>query len=539
MTYTHEGKVDLIYIDPPYNTGARAWIYNDRFVDGNDRYRHSKWLAFMKRRLELARRLLKSSGAILISIDDNEQAHLRLLLDQVFGSDNFVETLAIEISTTSGPKVVNAQQGTIVKNVEFVHIYRKSDQFDRIAHTPLYDGVSYWDSHYSLWLEDDGVLGQLTARLAEDAPVAADMARLGLLGGRGFSIRDMDNLLAGSPAANDFVLANLDRIVRTDRAPVAVTGVEAQSGKYSRVQAGGREYLLTATGAGQLQQVVPLSFNYRLSDDYRPRFGRTVIRGDLWKGFHQDMGNVAKEGDVAFSNGKKPVRLIKQLLRWANNDPDAVVLDYFAGSGTTAHAVMEMNAADDGRRQAILITNNEVSAESAASLAKDGHASGDPEWEAQGVFRKVTWPRIQTVVTGKTPTGSQYSDGLAENVQMFELTFEDPDLIQLGRRFEAIAPLLWLKAGATGAIISKLESDLGWALPDDARYGVLFDVAKAKGFVEAVNARTNQLWRVFIVTDHESTYQSVLQKLPIRPGVLDATRLYADYLDSFRLNGWG
>ena len=100
---------------------------------------------------------------------------------------------------------------------------------------------------------------------------------------------------------------------------------------------------------------MPLALNFRMSDDYKPRFGRTVIRGDLWKGFHQDMGNVAKEGDVVFSNGKKPIRLIKQLMKWANVPGDGIVLDFFSGSGTTAHAVMQLNAADSGIRRSIMV----------------------------------------------------------------------------------------------------------------------------------------------------------------------------------------
>lgn len=117
---------------------------------------------------------------------------------------------------------------------------------------------------------------------------------------------------------------------------------------------------------------MPLSLNYRMSDDYKPRFGRTVIRGDLWKGFYQDMGNVAKEGGVAFSNGKKPVRLIKQLMKWANNTRDGIVLDFFAGSGTTAHAVMEANAEDGYNRKFIMVQLDETP-DQKSSAAKEGY----------------------------------------------------------------------------------------------------------------------------------------------------------------------
>jgi adenine-specific DNA-methyltransferase len=156
LLYTHEGEVDVIYIDPPYNTGADDWQYNDRYVDRNDEFHHSKWLSFMERRLVHAKRLLKDSGVIFVSISDHEQAYLKILMEQVFGASNFIDTIVVEMSTTSGPKVTNAQQGTIVKNVEFVHAFRKSAMFDTVSHTPLLDGVAAWDHDYGLWMHDDG-----------------------------------------------------------------------------------------------------------------------------------------------------------------------------------------------------------------------------------------------------------------------------------------------------------------------------------------------------------------------------------------------
>lgn len=385
---THARSVDLIYIDPPYNTGGKSsWIYNDRYVDNTDRTKSSKWLSFMERRLLIAKDLLKDTGAIFVSIDDNEQHRLRMLLDQIFKPENFVQTLAVEMSTTSGPKVVNAQEGTIVKNVEFVHIYRRTAAFDaEVAHTPLFDGVPDYDTHYSLWLNDDGTFGSLGDQMMATPAVRAEIERLRLASRGTFSVNNMNTLLAVSEVATTFIHNNATRIARTDRPPVTAEGLEAPMGGYKAHQVGGRVYILTTLNNGTVQQVVPLSFNYRTSDDYKPRYGRTVIRGDLWKGFHQDMGNVAREGGVAFNNGKKPVRLLKQLLRWANNSPDAVILDFFGGSGSTVHAVMEMNAEDGGRRQGILVTNNEVGQKAAAALRRRGVHPGDADWEKQGVF---------------------------------------------------------------------------------------------------------------------------------------------------------
>lgn len=377
------GKVKLIYIDPPYNTG-NDFIYEDNFSEtkaehlrnsaviddegnrlktkqnseSNGRF-HSDWLSMMYPRLKLARSLLAPDGVIFVSIDDSESANLKTLLDEVFGRQNYVDTIVVEMSTTSGPKTVNAQQGTIVKNAEFVHIYRRSAEFDHIQHTPLRDGIDEFDTHYSVWLNEDGTLGTLGNELIADTQVGADIRRLGLESKTGFSINKINELLTFSAEARGFVASNLERIARLDRAPVSARGHSTRVGRWERFETEHRTYLLTTLKNGTLQALMPLALNYHMSDDYKPRFGRTVIRGDLWKGFYQDMGNVNKEGGMAFSNGKKPLRLIRQLMKWANNTEDGVVLDFFAGSGTTGHAVMQANAEDGGNRRFILVQLDE------------------------------------------------------------------------------------------------------------------------------------------------------------------------------------
>lgn len=379
---TYLNKIKLIYIDPPYNTGS-DFIYNDDFAESSNDYLvrsnqetatglrlaantesngrfHSEWLSMMYSRLRLARNLLSDDGVIFASIDDNESANLKRLLDEIFGEENFIDTLVVEMSTTSGPKTVNAQQGTIVKNVEFVHVYQKSAQFDKVRHVPLLDGIASFDTHYTTWMNHDGTLSALAEKLLADEKVGPEIKRYGLMGRDNFSINNIDKLLAVSDFAKDFIEANLTKIARVDRAPVSAAGKSTKVGRWECFEVEHRTYFLTTLANGTLQALMPLSLNFRMSDDYKPKFGRAVIRGDLWKGFHQDMGNVAKEGGVAFANGKKPVRLIRQLIKWANNTRDGVVLDFFAGSATTAHAVLEANAEDGLNRRFIMVQLDEV-----------------------------------------------------------------------------------------------------------------------------------------------------------------------------------
>lgn len=525
MLYTHRGAVDLIYIDPPYNTGGKSsWLYNDSFVDNDDNYKHSKWLAFMERRLKVAREILKPSGAIMVSIGDDEQHRLRMLMDQVFGVDNHVNQLAVEMSTTSGPKTTNAQQGTIVKNIEYVLIYRKSAAFDaEVRHTPLYDGIEKWDSHYSLWLNEDGTTESTYQRLDEEPKVREDIERLKLVHekgkykGRFVGASGMDVLLTASEHARKFIIENLHRIGRTDTPPVSGRAVEVPEGRWVEHRTDDRAYRLTKSSRGTLLQIYTLDRNYRLSDDADSRFGRTVIRGDLWRGFHADMGNVSSEGGVAFANGKKPVRLIRQLIRWANNSPDALIVDFFGGSGSTAHAVAAMNAEDGGRRRTIVVTNNEVNKESATRMRRNGLRAGDAGWEAEGVFQAVTIPRL-TNVAAETQA----------NLEFFTLTYENPVLIELDLAFERIASLLWMRAGSEGRRIEQRCDTFDVA----DTYAVLFNMDASRPFLAAVE-QAESLRIAYIVTDDETQYQAVAGQLPeeIKP-----VRLYESYLRTFQIN---
>jgi len=373
---SYANKVKIIYIDPPYNTG-KDFVYPDDFRDNVRNYLeltgqaeggrkvstnteisgrfHTDWLNMMLPRLRLARSLLRDDGVIFVSIDDNESANLKLLLSEVFGEENFIDTVAVEMSTTSGPKTVNAQQGTIVKNVEFVHIYRKSPQFDQAPHTPLFDGIDSFDTHYTAWLNDDGTIGTLAKAMLADLQVRLDVERYGFLDGGEFSVGNLSKLMSLSEPTRQFIESNVDRIARVDRPPVSASGQSTAVGHWKPFEVEHRTYYLTTLANGTLQALMPLSLNFRMSDDYKPRYGRTVIRGDLWKGFHADMGNVAKEGGIPYSNGKKPVRLIKQLIKWAGASDGEIIMDFFAGSGTTGHAVMQLNSEDSRSRRFILV----------------------------------------------------------------------------------------------------------------------------------------------------------------------------------------
>lgn len=404
LNFTHKNKIDVIYIDPPYNTGNKDFIFNDNYVDKEDPWRHSKYLTFMEKRLNLAKNLLRKNGVIFISIDDNEQAQVKLLCDEVFGENNFVTTIHVQMSTVSGQKVRAAKGGNVVKNAEYVLVYSKSGK-KNIGKNLLYEPVEY-DTHYSIFLTpvskgiwkessfiDECINNNKIFNLLSTSGLASIKN-----GKKCFSIRNLQKAYASIEKFRDFVHNNAERIVRTDRM------IEVESAKleknikpnttYTYLHNSGKSYLYGIDKKGNMKQRFLLSDKIREADDFYKTYGITNLRGDWWPGFHLDMGNVPKEGGVAFLNGKKPVRLIKQLINYCLGD-DGTILDFFAGSGSTAQAVLELNEENNHKHKFILCTNNE-----------------------NNICEERTLPRIKNVIKGYGGRA-----GLGGNLKYFKTDF--------------------------------------------------------------------------------------------------------------------
>jgi adenine-specific DNA-methyltransferase len=366
LNYTHAGKVDVIYIDPPYNTGNKDFIFNDHYVDREDTYRHSKWLSFMEKRLKLAKNLLKDTGVIFISIDDNEVAQLKLLMDDqnkgLFGERNFVTILSVQMSTVQGEKVGAAKKGTIVKNTEYCLIYSRLPN-KQIVKNILYDPTDY-DQHYSLYLSrvDKKLfkIQPLTSILESNKKIREELSILGLLKSGKLTQSYLQEAYRVSGLVREFINNNKENIVRIHdvikiKDPKSIPN-EINKGFVVEYDSGKRKYLLIKRGT-KFYQVIPVAEKIRFADDFYRTLGPTTIRGDWWPGFYLDMGNINKEGDIIFGEGKKPLRLIKQLIYMVSHK-NATILDFFAGSGTTGEAVLELNKEDGGNRRFILVTND-------------------------------------------------------------------------------------------------------------------------------------------------------------------------------------
>jgi adenine-specific DNA-methyltransferase len=241
----------------------------------------------------------------------------------------------------------------------------------------------------------------------------------------------------------------------------------------------------------------------------------------------------------------KSLYAVEDALRFfVKTKPDAIVLDFFAGSGTTAHAVMRLNKQDGGHRQSISVTNNEVGADEHKKLREQGLRAGDGDWEQWGICDHITKPRIAAAITGKTPQGGliggdyrfadqfAMSDGFEENAEFFTLTYETPVAVSHNLAFGRVAPLLWMRAGSQGERIDSLPEE-GWRVADS--YGLLTDLDEARSFCQAV-ANADHLRIAYIVTDDERRFQSVVRRLPEH---VEAVRLYESYVSNFRFLSGG
>ena len=318
LRMTHAGKVKCIYIDPPYNTGNRDFIYNDRFVDKEDAYRHSKWLEFMYRRLLLARELLAEDGVIFVSIDDNEVFNLGLLMNSIFGEGNWVSTLIWKKSYGGGAKSKH-----IVGLHEYVLCYANNKESINTIDMPPDANIR---RYYKF--TDENVEQRGSYRLQPLATTSMD-ARPNLRYAIPFEGQEIwpEKQWQWSKERTLTALANNGLVISKTK--------NGWSVNY-------KQYLRSSSGDERTAKM------YSVFDGPYTQAGTSEIKDIL--------------GDGKAFTFPKPSGLIHSLLKHLHQDKDAIVLDFFAGSGTTAHAVMKLNAEDDGNRRFILVSSTEATA---------------------------------------------------------------------------------------------------------------------------------------------------------------------------------
>ncbi len=356
LQYAYEGKVDVIYIDPPYNTGNKDFVYNDSYVDSEDSYRHSKWLSFMSKRLRIAKRLLSDRGVIFISIDDNEQANLKLLCDEVFGARYFIDIFSWVKTETPANLSLKTK-----KAVEYILCYSKqenSNKFRGLAKNSV---------------SNNGLMNQTNS--AHELTFPANIVDT--------------KLPNGVYKKGQYGTASYEIILKEDTEVKNGYFIKPVSlfGKFKW----GQEYLDQAIKVGTKISIKTKAFSPSYEKaEYDPEVPWNLIN----RTFGVDTNEIASSQlkdivpEVNFSF-PKPYSLIKYLINFIDAD---YVLDFFAGSGTTLHATMQLNAEDGGHRQCILVTNNE-----------------------NNICEEVTYERNKRVIQGYTTPKGQQVEGLKNN----------------------------------------------------------------------------------------------------------------------------
>lgn len=555
LKYLYPQKVDCIYIDPPYNKpDAKDWKYNNNYVDNTDVYRHSKWLSMMEKRLKIAKKLLNPKGSVLIiTIDEMEYLHLGCLLEEMFP-----EAAIQMVSSVINPSGVS-RGNDFYRTDEYIFyvkfgsaaptplqlpiewITAKSTGKDRLRWRPVRRQGSHdtrresANQFYPIFLTKDGkrFLG-----VGKTLPLAASVSE--------YNSPD-DKIVIwpmkpdGTEGCWQISQESFISLCRKGYTKISYTkkwGYVPQylaAGERKKVEKGqfpiighAEDGSIITDNAVEEAPFIP-GTQWRIPSHSAREFGSSLINKIL--------------GEKRFTFPKSLYAVHDAIRFFVADKPDALILDFFAGSGTTLHAVNLLNAEDGGRRRCIMVTNNEVSDEEAKNLTKQGHHPGDTEWEKYGIARYVTWPRTVCSIEGRDINGNplkgnyldsdiQMSDGFKANCEYFKLGFLDKNKVALRKQFKEILPLLWMKAGAIGRR-PDIDGDkaLDMMIFPKNRFAVLNAENKYLEFEQQLEKHP-EIETAFIITDSDNAYREMISGLKIQ----NKYQLYRDYLDNFRIN---
>ena len=464
LTYTHAGMVDVMYLDPPYNTGNKDFVYNDSYVDSEDSYRHSKWLSFMEKRLRIAKTLLSDKGVIFISIDDNEQANLKLLCDEIFGELNYEATITY-VRKTSGKQ----DSSNFVKSTEYILVYSKNKEWiasSLIAEEKVTDRYNKIDKDGRKYRETD-------LRKTGNADRRVD---------RPF----MFYPFYYNPIFDDLKVSKEPDYDLKETGYIEIYPIkpDGEDGRWRWAYSTSSESLSILIA----KEMPKYPGKYTIYEkDYidKKEIVRTVKEHTSWdrKEFNSDNA-MADFKNLGFGNQDFPypksTDLIKHIL-YLSNCSNSVILDFFAGSGTTLHATMQLNAEDGGHRQCILVTNNE-----------------------NGICEQVTYERNKRVIQGyTTPKGVDVPGLTKNNLRYYKADFisREPSSKNKRELVKAATDLLCIKENmyqeAKVTCNGKtLRKDYARRFVDgNKEMIIIYEPAVIKYIVESLNSSTREEWR--------------------------------------------
>ena len=551
LEYLYAGQVDCIYIDPPYNTGAKDWKYNNDYVDGADSYRHSKWLSFMEKRLKLAKLLLNPKDSVLIvTIDEKEYLHLGCLLEEMFPEAHI--QMISSLTARSGA----ARFNSFSRTNEFIYFVMVGSYTITPIENAAYsqEGESiHWRSFrrgnpanirpsrpsqfYALYINTETSLIQRVGN-----PITPDVDR--------FSVEQEPGCVAVFPVRDDGTEMMWSVTPEACRHLVEKGYIKATKYTPEKPQL----YVIQYLSSGTIDDIEKGRVTVKgyskdggiIAENLESRMAMPKTQWSFETHDARDYGTKilkAVLGENRFDFPKSLYAVIDAIKLFCANKPNALIIDFFAGSGTTLHAVNLLNAEDGGHRRCIMVTNNEVSAEEAKTLTAQGFKPGDEEWEKLGIARYVTWPRTVCSIEGHDVNGQPLkgnylgsdrpmSEGFPANAAFFRLGFLDKASVRVGRQFREMLPTLWMKAGCYGPCPMVEEDDVPdmLILPQN-HMAVLNNSGDYALFAERLQQETG-IDTVYLVTDSDADYRAMSRGLTAP----HKYQLYRDYLDNFRIN---
>jgi len=557
LEYLYAGKVDCIYIDPPYNTGARDWKYNNDYVDSNDNYRHSKWLSMMEKRLKLAKKLLNPANSVLIvTIDEKEHLRLGCLIEEIFSDARCIQEVTTVINSSGSDRkdrfsrtnefiffimYGDAQPNELVLEQEWQGNLRSEkkknclywNQLMRSGSSPL--RINHPLTFYPIFVADDG------SRILEVGdPIPKDVDRNTVPQKAGavtiWPIRsngEEGRWQIGKERLEHAIKHGYVKLGKLTKKGISITYLA--KGEQEKVESGKFKILGHRMDGSIVEEVTEGSQSMIPSTSWDiPSHNATYFGSQL----------INKIFGVSRFSFPKSIYAVHDAIRFfLERKKDALIIDFFSGSGTTLHAVNLLNAEDGGHRRCIMVTNNEVSESEAKELTRQGKKPGDEEWERFGIARYVTWPRTVCSIEGHDVKGNPLkgnylgsnipmADGFKANAAYFKLCFLDKTYVRIGRQFREMLPTLWMKSGCFGSC----PTLAGQYVPDymvlpENRMAILNDNSQFAKFAEDVG-NAPEIETVFLVTDSGADYRSMSRELNVK----QTYQLYRDYLDNFRIN---
>lgn len=532
LEYLYAGMIDCIYIDPPYNTGAKDWKYNNDYVDSNDAYRHSKWLSFMEKRLKLAKRLLNpETGVLICTIDEHEVHHLRTLLEEV------IPEAHIQMATI----VINAKgvaQGHLARVEEYA-LYA----FMPKATVPTYADDLLSQTELSSTVEAprwERLLRGGNNSMREDRPtmfypVYIDPEQKKVLGiGNVLPLEEKpdmshaDDRTIAWPIRSDGSLGywqlqpstftellkkGFIKLGTYDRSRKTWTLLYLNRGTRKRIDEG--EIIITGrdekTGTVTVEFARPEAKMYNVKTVWYRKlhdsgvYGSTLLRNIIGR-------------DVKFDFPKSVYSTKDSIANIVRNKPDALILDFFAGSGTTLNAINLLNAEDGGHRRCILVTNNECSDTDATALRERGIPVGTDEWDRAGVCRSITWPRTRNSILGHKPDGQalrgEYYTSCRYKVEKAR-HYTQIEFVDVSKEDNSATKKKIVTILSAGKVRSpQIEDGAGFYVSDDAKapVAVLFDISAAEDWYTQLEEKS-WITEIYIVTKNKKAFTQIKTSL--------------------------